>query len=81
MSLKHNGWARTTFRNIFPPVFPPLGADPHPQYSTRRKAGRNLLNEEITLLLPIAIGERLSQTISNSDKQRSCADVHSPYKR
>ncbi len=29
------------------------------------KAGRNLLNEEITPLLPTGIGEQYSQTISN----------------
>jgi hypothetical protein len=33
--------------------------------STRGKAGRNRLNEEITPLLPTRIGERYSQTISN----------------
>jgi hypothetical protein len=29
------------------------------------KIGKNLLNEEITPLLPTGIGERFSQTISN----------------
>jgi hypothetical protein len=29
------------------------------------KAGRNILNEEITPLLPTGIGERYSQTVSN----------------
>jgi hypothetical protein len=33
--------------------------------STRGKAGRNHLNEEITPLLPAGIGERFSQTVSN----------------
>ncbi len=33
--------------------------------STREKAGRNHLNEEITPLLPTGIGERFSQTITN----------------
>jgi hypothetical protein len=41
------------------------GADSHPLPSTRVKAGRNNLNEEITPLLPTGIGERYSQTISN----------------
>jgi hypothetical protein len=44
---------------------PPQGADPHPAFSTRGKAGRNHLNEEIAPLLPTRIGERYSQTISN----------------
>jgi hypothetical protein len=43
----------------------PQGADPLPPSSTRGKAGRNNLNEEITPLLPTGIGQRLSQTISN----------------
>jgi hypothetical protein len=39
-------------------VFHPQGADPHPPSSfTRRKTGRNHLNEEITPLLPTGIGE------------------------
>jgi hypothetical protein len=41
----------------------PQGADPPP--STRGKAGRNHLNEEITPLLPTGIGEKYSQAISN----------------
>ena len=36
----------------------PQGADPPPPSSTRGKAGRNHLNEEITPLLPTEIGER-----------------------
>ena len=43
----------------------PQGADPLPPSSTcseESKTGRNHLNEEITPLLPTAIGERLSQT-------------------
>ncbi len=36
-----------------------------PLSSTRGKAGRNKLNEEITPLLPTGIGERCSQTMSN----------------
>ncbi len=43
----------------------PQGADPPPPSSARGKAGRNNLNEEITPFLPIGIGERYSQTISN----------------
>jgi hypothetical protein len=38
---------------------------PSPPPSTLVKAGRNHLNEEITPLLLIGIGERYSQTISN----------------
>jgi hypothetical protein len=38
---------------------------PTPHSCTRRKAGRNHLNEEITSLLPTVIGELFSQTISN----------------
>ncbi len=43
----------------------PQGADPHPPSSTRGKEGWNPLNEEISTLLPIGIGERFSQTIPN----------------
>jgi hypothetical protein len=43
----------------------PQGADPHPPSSTRGKAGRNQLKEEITHLLPTEIGDQNSQTISN----------------
>jgi hypothetical protein len=43
----------------------PQGTDPNPPSSTRGKAGRNNLNEEITPLLPTEIGERYNQTISN----------------
>ncbi len=46
-------WLRTT------------GCRPPPPSSTRGKAGRNKLNEEITSLLPTGIGERFSPTISN----------------
>ncbi len=35
-----------------------------PPSSTRGKAGRNHLNEEITPLIPIGIGERYSQTVT-----------------
>jgi hypothetical protein len=41
------------------------GADLNPPPSTRGKAGRSHLNEEITPFLPTGIGERFSQTISN----------------
>jgi hypothetical protein len=43
----------------------PEGADTLPTSSTLAKTGRNHLNEEITPLLPIGIGERRCQTISN----------------
>ncbi len=43
----------------------PQGADTHPPSTTRGKAGRNHLYEDITPLLPTGIGERYSQTISN----------------
>jgi hypothetical protein len=46
-------------------VYEPQGADPPPPSSTRGKAGRNNLNEEITPLHPHWKGERFSQTISN----------------
>ncbi len=36
---------------------------------------------KITPLLPTGIGERYCQTKPNSDMQRSCADVNSPYNR
>jgi hypothetical protein len=42
----------------------PQGADPLPPSSTRGKAGRNHLNEEIIPLLSTGIGERYSHTIS-----------------
>ncbi len=38
---------------------------PTPPSSTRGKAGRNQLKEEITPLLPTGKAERFSQTISN----------------
>ncbi len=38
---------------------------PYPPFSTRGKAGRNHLNQEITPLLPTGVGEWFSQTISN----------------
>jgi hypothetical protein len=40
------------------------GCRPHPPSSTRGKAGRNHLNEEITPRLLTGIGERYYQTIS-----------------
>jgi hypothetical protein len=46
-------------------AFCTTGCRPSFPFSTRGKAGRNHLNEEITPLLPTGIGERFSQTISN----------------
>ncbi len=46
-----------------------MGPDPPPpSSSTRGKAGKNHLNEEIAPLLPIGIGERVSKTISNLEQ-------------
>jgi hypothetical protein len=59
---------------------PPTPTPPPPS-STRGKAGRNHLNEEIAPLLPIGIGERYRQTISNLGHAAFLTDMNSPYKR
>ncbi len=53
---------------------------PLPRSSKPVTAGRNHLNKKITPLLPTGIGEWYGRTIQFRVKQRSCADVNSPYK-
>ncbi len=52
----------------------------HPS-STQGEAGRNHLNEEITPLLPIGLGEQYSQTISNLGHAALMRRCELPYKR
>ncbi len=62
----------------------PQDADRLPTSSKRGKAGRNHLNEEITPLLPTAIGELFwpnRNNLGHAALQRSYANVRPPYKR
>jgi hypothetical protein len=52
------------FQYMYKPAQHSQGVDPPPP-STRGKAGRNHLNEDITPLLLSGIGERFRQTVSN----------------
>jgi hypothetical protein len=61
-------------------MFKSQGTATNPPSSTRGKAGRNHLNEEITPFLPTGIDELFSQTISNLGHAALLRRSELPYK-